>query len=224
MASNSTGDDGESEGRGTAALVIGLTLLAVPLVGCAEDGGQTDGPGGDGEALTAEAALPDARPVAEEWSEDAVLIGAGILETTEEAPSEWPSEAPDYQPDENVGDGLVPQWAFTFKDGEDRIVVYVSADGETHQGPDPQEDAFMEAEIADWEYDSAEAIEAAKEENDNFTAVLEADDVRVGYILVGGEEGDEGWILDAQSESQGEQVTLTVDANSGEVREFGTGS
>lgn len=205
------------------ALLAGLLVLAVPLVGCAEDGGDGDAATGGGDGMTATDGLEDARDEAEDWNAEAQFIGAGTLETDEQDPDDWASEAPEFQADETIGDGLAHQWSYTFKDAEDnRINVYVTDEGETYQEEAQQEDAFMDAAIDDWTIQSTDAVDAAREEVGDFDAVLDADDTEIGYILVSGEnEGDTGWLLDAQSESNDEQVTVTVDGETGEVQRFG---
>lgn len=203
----------------TASLLVGVLLLAVPLVGCAEGGNQ---PAANGDAMTAEDGLADAEAVATDWDESAEFIGAGTLETTREEPEDWASEAPEFQPDEEIGDGLAPQWSYAFKNGDDeRINVYVTAGGETYQEDSPQEDFLMSAPVDDWSVSSQEAVESARDEVDDFDAVLEHDDAEVGYVLAAGEGGDAGWIVDAQSQANDEQVTVSVDAETGEVQRMG---
>lgn len=225
MGSTNTSTTREGSGGGGGrlhpVLLVSLLLVTVPLVGCAQDGGGGGAVGG-GDGMTEADGLEAAEPIAEEWSAEAVLIGAATIETTGEGPEQWPSQAPEFRSDDAVGDGLAPQWGYTFKDGEERIVVYVREDGETYQGPEPQEDAFMDAELENWELDSTDAVETAREEDGNFSATIEADDAEVGYFLVGGEDGNETWVLDVQSATEEEQVTLVVDAHSGEVQRFGT--
>lgn len=206
------------QGSLTASLLAGLLLLTVPLVGCAEDGGPSSSAGGEG--MTAADGLEDAEAVAADWSQEATFIGAGTLETSREEPEDWASQAPEFQPDENIGNGLAHQWSYTFEnaDGE-RINVYVTDEGETYQESSDQADFFMNAEVADWSVDSQEAVETARDEVDDFDAVIGTDGAEVGYVIAGGEDGDTAWILDAQADD--EQVTVSVDAETGEVQRMG---
>lgn len=202
-------------------LVVGLLLLTVPLVGCAEDGGGPSS-GTDGEAMTAADGLQDARSVAEEWSQGAEFIGAGTLETDNGTPEKWPSEAPEFRLDDNIGDGLAHQWVYTFKnDADERLNVHVNSEGETYQKTPEQEDLFMNSTIEDWNVSSSEAMEAAKEEEQDFKDTVAADDAQVGIILGAGDSDRVGWLLDVQRASTDDQVTVIVDATTGDVQRFG---
>lgn len=209
------GDDG---GTTTFALLAGLVLLTVPLVGCADGGG----PSPSGEAMTARDGLGDAEAAAQDWSEDAVFIGAATLETTNETPEDWAPDAPEFQADDEIGDGMAPQWSYSFKSSDDeRVNIFVTAGGETYQHTPQQEDFFMGSEIEDWEISSPDAVDAAKEEIEDFEQTADADDAEVGVFLGAGDSGQVGWILDAQSDEMDQQVTVSVDANTGDVQRFG---
>lgn len=215
-----TRGDGSGGGSASVRLLVGLLLLAVPLVGCADDG---SGPSGaDGEAMTAADGLEDARSVAEDWSQDAEFIGAGTLETDNGTPEQWPSEAPEFRPDENIGDGLTHQWVYTFKnDADERLTVHVTSEGETYQEPTQQEDVFMNSTIEDWNVSSSEAMDAAKEAEQDFKDTADAEDAEVALILGAGDRGNVGWLLDVKRASTDEQVTVIVDATTGDVQRFG---
>jgi hypothetical protein len=78
----------------------------------------------------------------------------------------------------------------------------------------------MNAGIGDGEIGSARAVELAGNESRDVASVLEADDAEVGYV-VAGHSGQQAWIRDAKSNARDQQVTVAVDAKTGEGRRMG---
>ncbi|PSG97828.1 hypothetical protein BRD56_03570 [Thermoplasmatales archaeon SW_10_69_26] len=213
------GSEGGSA-NGNVHLLATVLLLAAPLAGCAGGGG--GGGGVDGDAMTAQDRLSNAESRAAEWSSDAEFIGTSITETTEGSAEEWSSEAFDFQADDNVGDGLSPQWTYTFEDGEGNLAtVYMNVDGETHLEERQQDTFFMDAPVEDWSVSSADAVQAAVDADDEFASALESEDVKVGYLLAQG-GGDKSWLLNAKTSD--ENVQMKVDADTGEAQRAGPSS
>lgn len=200
---------------GSASLVlsVGLLVLTVALVGCAQDG--DSGAAADGDAMTAQEGLDAAETAAEEWSSDATFIGASASETAADSHEDWPAEAPEWQPDAEVGDGRSPQWIYTFEDAEGNLAnVYLTADGQTHVADREEGTFFMQDPVEDWSVSSADAVQAAADADEEFASAIEEDGIEIGYLLAQG-GGDKLWLINAQS-SDG-NVQMEVDAETGDA-------
>ncbi len=199
-------------------VLVGVLLLTIAFAGCM---GEDPAPGdGDGEEMTADDGLEVAEQEAMDWSSDATLFSISSIETHGDPPEEWPTDAFEFQQDDTLGDGYAPIWAYTYQDDEqNEVTIFVNTEGETYQGSG--DSGFSQNPLESWELDSPEAVEIAKEDG-NFSSILEADDAEIGYFL-GGEEDGAGWLLNAQSDSMGEEATVLVDADTGERETFPTG-
>lgn len=209
------GADG-SPRKARAALAV-LLLLTVPLAGCTDDGSPSGEAPAQGEAFTAREGLETANASADAWSNGATVAGVTMIEEGG-MPDEWPEDAFDYTPDDAIGDGQIPQWAYFYVDGEDHLAVYVNEDGDTFQDEDPPGEMPGQP-LGDWPIDSDAAADAARED-DNVTRILEADDAQVLYAL---QESDRGpaWFLRVSSEAMDEEQTMLVDAETGEAQALG---
>lgn len=107
------------------------------------------------------------------------------------------------------------------KNGEgERINVSVTSQGQTHHETSNESNLCMNAGVGDGEIGSARAVELAGNESRDVASVLEADDAEVGYV-VAGHGGQQAWIRDAKSNARDQQVTVAVDAKTGEGRRMG---
>lgn len=204
----------------TLAILAAVLLATVALAGCATDGGDGDGPPADGEPFAAQAGLSAAEAEAEDWSEDAELVGIITIESPDdEPPEDWPANLT-FTPDPNVGDGLSGMWFYAFDDGSGNTTgVVVDADGETQREENTQEQQFDQP-IGEWETESSEAAEVAKED-ENYTSILEYEDAEV-FIGLTSSQGEGGgpegpmWFFYVESQEQEEEAFVMVDAETGE--------
>lgn len=210
----------QSQGPRTGLILFAVTLLIfVPLAGCAGNGDSNGAPP-SGEAFEASDQRSTAEVIAEDWSGDATLVGVATREMGQQ-PENWSQEEFTFTPDENIGDGRVPQWVYFFENDEgDTLGVGVNAAGETYSNPQAQPRS-QGGEIVDWSVDSAAAVDAAKE-NQTFSSILEADDAAVLYFLSGPQQqgGAANWAVQAASETMDQEQTVLVNAETGETRTF----
>lgn len=196
-----------------------LVVLAA-LAGCTgSDQAQDPSP------ISAREALEAARPTVEAWNEDAELLIMSGFEGGAESPAlERQKRQAEHGVDNGFsvyadtlpGDGRAPQWVMVFlADGESRS-VQVNADKTAWMDERARPAGAGAQPVGNWTVDSPEALERAREASE-IDPLLAADDASVFLTLSGGSRGSQ-WQLRVSSHSVGEQKTLFVDAESGEVR------
>jgi hypothetical protein len=85
----------------------------------------------------------------------------------------------------------------------------------------PEEDRFfMQDPIPGWSVGSQDAVEAAREEVQDFDEIVRREDAEIGDVLGSRDEGA-AWILTARG---GDDTTVSVDAQTGQVGRFGRAS
>lgn len=179
----------------------------------------------DPSPISAREALQTARPTVEAWNEDAELLITSGFEGGAESPAlQRQQRQAEHGVDDGFtvyedtlpGDGRAPQWIMVFlADGESRS-VRVNAE-ETSWMDERAREAGSGAEpVGNWTVDSPGALERAREASE-IDPLLAADDASVFLTLSGGPRGSQ-WQLRVSSHSVGEQKTLFVDAETGEVR------
>lgn len=197
------------------AVLTAVVLLTVPLVGCTGDGDSAGGaPSGD--VFAAQEGLDAADAEAEAWAEDPEIVSVVTFEAGPEGdPDQKPPTAIEWTLDDPPGDGLAHAWQYTYIDAdEERLNVYVNAEGETQTKDIVR--SLASDPIGEWDLSSEEAAEIAQE-NDEFSSILQAEDAEVITDLGTGVSEPEWW-FNAKSETQDEEVTVAVNAVTGESR------
>lgn len=202
-----------------ARLLLALALLTAPgLAGCIQGA----------QAATAQQTADPARDRAADWAEDAELASATGMEGRHGGQHEadyW-DRAGD---DEEVGDGRCKVWRYVFvadSKPDEAYVVALDDEGEVlEQQTQPRSED--DAALGDWSVDSDEALQIAKEANDDLAEGIDRDN----YGLLMELERDSAnenpaWFVAGGGAESGEAAGgyVVLDAVTGDVLETRGGS
>lgn len=201
-------------------LALGLLVVAAGLAGCTGSEEETSP-----SPISARQALEAARPTIDAWDEDAEpLIMSGFEGGAESPALQRQQRQAEHGVDNGftvyedtlVGDGRAPQWVMVVLAGNESRSLRTTADETTWMDEQAQPAGPGAQAIGNWTIDSPEALERAREAKE-IDELLAARDASVFLTLSGGPRGSQ-WQLRVSSHSVGEQRTLFVDADTGEVR------